>query len=255
VYFEGCRKLLQSFRKIEDDVQRLGSKVLGRVRVAAIYSVGLLQMNAYVQRFTQLYPDVRLRLEYLHPDEVYSRILNDEADIGLVSFPRDGGDIRSIPWQEQQMVLVVPPEHPLARRTSVPPRELDDADFVAFTPELEIRKRIDRWFRHEGIGVNVVHEFDNIENIKRAVEIGSGVALLPIDTVRREMDFGSLRAVSLTGVEWVRPLGIVHRRPNAFPTAVAKFVELLHENSQVVHKKNGKSPPINGRRAAKPVKA
>lgn len=231
VYYEGCRELLASYRKIEDRLQRVHNRVAGKVRIAAIYSVGLLQMNDYVRRYRKLYPDVELQLEYLHPDEVYSRVLHDEADIGLLSFPRDGGELSSIAWQEQPMVLVVPPDHRFASRDNVDVGEMDGAEFVGFTDDLTIQKRVERWLKQAHVTVNVVHQFDNIENIKRAVEIGSGISLLPLPTVRRETELGSLCTVELKSVSWCRPLGIVHRRHKTFRTAVAKFVELLQDDS------------------------
>jgi DNA-binding transcriptional LysR family regulator len=168
VYYDGCRDLLDSFRKIEDRVQQMKNKVVGRLRIAAIYSVGLSQMEAYVKRFEELYPDVELHLEYLHPDEVYDRVLSDEADLGLVSFPRDGGEISSIDWQEQEMVVVVAPTHRLAGRDSIDTADLDGEEFVGFTTELTIRKNIDRWLKQQKVTANVVVEFDNIETDDQA---------------------------------------------------------------------------------------
>lgn len=239
LYYEGCRDLLEAFRNIEDRVQQTQNRVAGRVRAAAIYSVGLLQMDAYVRRFQELYPEAELLLDYLHPDEVYARIVHDEADIGLVSFPRDGGELSSIPWQEQEMALVVSPTHPLADREGISIKEIEGEQYVGFTSELTIRKRIDRWLRRATVAVHVVHEFDNIETIKRAVEIGAGVAVLPVPTVLREAEAGSLCVVRLEDVSWTRPLGIVHKRHKTLTTAAEKFVELLHQDPETF--------PHNGR--------
>lgn len=227
VYFDGCRELLKAFRGVEDRVQRMGNKITGRVRVVSIFSVGLSQMEAYVKRYEELYPDVSLQVEYLHPDELYARVLGDEADLGLVSFPRTGGELTAIDWQQEEMVLVVPPGHRLARRFSIPPDELDSEPFIAFTSELKIRRQLDRWLKESRVAVSVAQQFDNIENIKRAVEVGTGVAVLPLPTVRREAEAGALVPVRLEGVEWTRPLGIVHKRHKSLSTAAEKFVELL----------------------------
>jgi DNA-binding transcriptional LysR family regulator len=239
IYYDGCRKILESFRHVEDRVQQMRNKVIGRVRLAAIYSVGLLQMDAYAKQYKSIYPDVVLQLDYLHPDDVYTRILNDECDLGIVSFPRVGGEIASIPWQNQEMVLVVPPGYRHAgespfRAQSVPVQALDGETFVGFTSELTIRKQMDRWFKQSGISVDLVHVFDNVENIKRAVEIGSGVALLPAPTVRREVEAGLLHAVQIDGVEWQRPLGIVHRRNRTLTNPARKLVELLRKSLESV---------------------
>jgi DNA-binding transcriptional LysR family regulator len=253
VYFDGCRELLERFRAVEDRVQAIADRVAGPVRIAAIYSVGLMQMEEFVQRFEELYPDTRLRLEYLHPDKVYQQVLDDEADLGLVSYPRHGGEIESLDWQEQPMVLVVPPSHRLAGRKSVEMEELEGEDYVGFTSELTIRRDVDRQLKRSRVTVHMVHEFDNIETIKRAIEIGSGIALLPGPTVRQEISAGSLIALELSDVELVRPLGIVHKRNKQLTTAVRKFIELLQHNipfparairSQPprAHKSNGHSP-------------
>jgi len=230
VYYSGCRELLDSFHAIEDQVHRLQDKVIGPVRVAAIYSVGLLQMDSYVRRFEQLYPETDLRIDFGHPDEIYDAVRHDEADLGLVSFPRAGGDLASIPWQEQELVVVTAPDHPLAVNESLAISALDGEDFVAFTLDLTIRKTIDRWLKEHKVSINVVHAFDNMENIKRDIEIGAGVSLLPDAAVRREVDIGSLAAIPLKDVSWMRPLGIVHKRHKVFSNAVTKFIELLHED-------------------------
>jgi DNA-binding transcriptional LysR family regulator len=251
VYFEGCRELLERFRAIEDRVQATADRVAGPVRVAAIYSVGLMQMEQLVQRFEQLYPDARLRLEYLHPDRVYQQLIDEEADLGLVSYPRHGGDFDSIDWQEQPMVLVVPPQHRLASQRSADIAELDGEDYVGFTQELTIRREVDRQLRRSKVTVRIVHEFDNIETIKRAIEIGSGVALLPRPTVWQEISSGALAAVELSDVELVRPLGIVHKRNKQLTTAVRKFIELLRNDEtkarRSLARSNRRARPSAGR--------
>jgi DNA-binding transcriptional LysR family regulator len=231
LYYDGCRDLLTRFRDIEDQVRRIHDRVAGTVRVAAIYSVGLMQMEQSEERFAELYPEARLRVEYLHPDQVYEQVQNDEADLGLVSFPRHGGEIVSIEWQEQPMVLVTSPRHPLAERTGVQLADLDGEDYIGFTQDLTIRREVDRRLKRSKIGINIVHEFDNIETIKRAIEIGSGVALLPAPTVWREISAGSLVALPITDVDLTRPLGIVHKRSKQLTTAAQKFVELLQQET------------------------
>ena len=235
LYYKGCREMLAAFHKVEDRVRELDDRITGRVRVAAIYSVGLLIMNTYTRRFQELYPEVELHIDYAHPDEVYERVRSGKADFGIVSFPREGGEFSAIPWQEQEMLLVVPANHRLAGREVVAIAEIGGEDYVSFTRELKIRKNVDRWLKHAGVSVNIVHEFDNIENIKRAVEIGTGVALLPRETIRRETQIGSLAAVRIEDLDCFRPLGLVHKRHRNLSAAANRFVELLHEAPETFH--------------------
>jgi len=231
IYFDGCREMLRAFRAVEERVQGLENRVAGLVKVAAIYSVGLLQMDAIVRRFEQAFPDVTVRIEFRHPDEVYEAVRTGEANIGLVSFPRDGGEFASIPWQEQEMVVVVPPSHRFASLETLRAAELDGEEFVTFDSGLAVRRQIDRWLRSAGVTVTVTHAFDNVENTKRAVEIGAGIALLPRPTVLREIELGSLAAVPLADAKWIRPLGIVHRRHKKLSTAARKFVDALRSEA------------------------
>jgi DNA-binding transcriptional LysR family regulator len=229
IFAAGGRDILEQFRQLEDRVLNLRDKVVGPVRVAAIYSVGLLQMDCYVKQFEHLYPDAALELKYLHPNSVLEAVVNDEADFGLTSYPPKRSELVSIPWQDQEMVVVLPPMHRLAPRKMIQVKELDGEPLVSFTPELQIRVELDRWLKQAKIDVDVVHEFDNIETIKRAVEVGSGIGILPAPTVKREQELGSLKVLRLEDVRWTRPLGIIHRKQKVLSTACGRFLDLLHQ--------------------------
>lgn len=247
-YLDGCRELLAGFERLETEVQELAGRVAGRLRVAAIYSVGLLQMDSLVHHFEAEYPEVDLRVEYVHPATVYERIRTNSADIGIVSFPEDSTELTAIPWQEQSFSLIVHPDHPLAKRASegydsAPIEAVQNEDLVNFTSELRVRKQLDRWLREAGVSPNVVHEFDNIEQIRRAVEDGVGVALLPEATVARSVETGTLVSLKLENVEWFRPLGVIHKRNRRLSNAADRFVEMIHEDLNTLRETESKSLP------------
>ncbi|HBH53932.1 MAG TPA: LysR family transcriptional regulator [Planctomycetaceae bacterium] len=227
IYYDGCRRILAEYREIEGRVRGTPDRVIGRVRVAAIYSVGLLQMERFARKFEEQYPDVALRLEYQHPDRVYEQVLSEQADLGLVSYPRPRADLVCLPWQDQPMVLVCATEHQLALRSRIEPADLNGVPLIAFTPELPIRREIDQWLRRQRVEVNQLHEFDNIETIKQAVQCGTGVSLLPLATVNKEVTLHSLVAIPLGGEPLSRPLGIIHRKHRQLTPPVLKLIEHL----------------------------
>ena len=206
-YYEGCRKLVQRYDVLEDQVRTLHEEVAGRVRVVSIYSVGLHLMNRYLQRFLSQHPKANVRLEYQHPHRVYEAIEKDQADLGLLSYPRASRTIDAIPWREEPMRLVCAPGHRLAGRQTVEFHELAGENFIGFDSELTIRREIDRVLQMHGVEVQVVMEFDNVETMKRAVEIDAGVSFLPGPSVAREVAAGSLVAVPLAVDELVRTPG------------------------------------------------
>lgn len=225
--FAGAQRLLREWRELEDNVREFSAVVCGSLRVTAIYSVGLLRMAETVETFRTQYPSVDFRLDYCHPGEVYDLVRRGEAELGLISFPKEGSDLRSILWQEQEMCLAVAAGHPLSSRESVSLGELEGEPFVAFTDDLPIRATTDRLLRKARVRVEFVHEFDNIEMVKSAVDIHAGVAILPRPTMLREIAAGQLVAVPFTDVNVLRPLGIIHRRSRHLSVAAEKFIELL----------------------------
>jgi DNA-binding transcriptional LysR family regulator len=230
-FYEGCKALLAQYDELEASIRSACAEVAGKVRVAAIYSVGLGDMGQYVQRFAARQPKAQVHIDYLHPDHVVQQVLDGSADLGLVSFPRKSPNLTAIPWREEEMVLACPPKHPLAAHLAVRMQELDGQKFVHFDRHLVIRRRVDRFLRDKGVAVNVVCEFDNIENIKQAVAIGAGLALLPEPTLRREVEARTLVARPLFGCRFTRPLGIIHRRQR-LSAAARLFLELLLEDSR-----------------------
>src|SRR5262245_33463067 len=226
-FYEGCRGIVRRYFALEEKVRSLRQEVAGRVRVASIYSIGLHHMNQYLQRFLGQFPKANVRLEYLHPHRVYQCVERDIADLGLVSYPKASRSIDAVPWREEPMMLVCAPGDELAGRDEIELRELAGRKLVSFDKDLTIRKEIDRVLNAHGIEVEVAMEFDNIETIKRAIEINLGVALLPEPTVLHEVEAGTLSAVPLTTDELVRPIGIIYRRGRELSPTAERFIELL----------------------------
>ncbi len=228
-FYESCRALLQGFDQARADLALSSRRVEGTVRVAAIYSVGLHDMSRHMQPFMAAHPQARVLLECLHPHKVVDAVLNDEADLGILSYPAATRALAIIPLRSEPMVLVAHPSHVLARRRAVRPAELHGERFIAFDEDLPIRKAIDRALKLHNVKVEVVMEFDNVETIKQGIGIAAGISILPRPTVLKEVGMRTLAAVPLALPGLVRPVGIIHRRGRHLTPAVARFVELLQK--------------------------
>jgi DNA-binding transcriptional LysR family regulator len=228
-FYEACRALLQGFEKARADLAASRERVEGTVRVAAIYSVGLHDMSRHMQPFMSAYPQARVRLECLHPHKVVEAVLEDEADVGILSYPTASRSLSVLPLRSEPMMLVAHPSHRLARRRSVTPADLQGERFVAFDRDLPIRRAIDRALKQQEVAVEVVMEFDNVETIKQAIGINSGVSILPRPTVLKESEMRTLAVVPLGLPGLVRPVGIIHRRGRRLTPVVARFIEQLQQ--------------------------
>ncbi len=232
LFYNGCREIVDAYSELEATVRGAHKNADAVVCVAAIFSIGLGDMSRYVQQFSQTHPQARVQLEYLNPDRVYERVLEEAVDFGIVSFPQRRKELAVIPWRAEPMVLACPKGHRLAKRRAVALGDLNGEKFVAFDKNLAIRREVDRLLRKAKARVEVAMEFDNIEAIKRAVEVGAGVAILPEPTLAREAALKTLAAVRLEGAEFSRPLGIIHRRGKKFYQNTQDFLGLLLKNGK-----------------------
>ncbi len=233
LFFKSCQEIVDRYRELEDTIQRRQHSSGYRVRLATIYSVHLQDLSAYIDRFQECRPGAEVDVAYMHPDQVYEQVLADQCDLGLLSFANQGRELTVIPWVDQPMVVACLPNHELADRatTGVAPTDLSGESFVAFDRGLPVRREIDRYLRRHDVEVRITAAFDNIENIKHAIEDGAGIAILPEPTLRREVDRRTLVKVPLRqtqhGAPLVRPVSIIRRRTRRLNPAVTEFIDVL----------------------------
>jgi len=225
--YEGFREVRERYEAVEANVHSLHNEIAGTIRVAAIYSVGLHDMSRCMRDFMSLYPKAKVRLEYLRPNRVYQAVLDEGVDLGIVSYPVVSRGLAVIELRTEDMVLVCHSDHHLSQTKKIALKKLRGENFIGFDRNLSIRKELDRYMRDNQIHVRMVMEFDNIETIKQAIEIGAGVSILPEPTVRKEVQSGTLVAVPLATRELRRPIGIIHRQRKIFTPTIVKFIELL----------------------------
>ncbi len=229
VYLEFCRDVLRLREDMEAGIGRARGAGDGAVRVAAIYSVGLSEMSRLEREFRARRPKSRIEVEYLRPERVWEAVAEGRAELGLMSYAHPTREMAVLPWRQEEMVVAMAPHHPLARRRSVKPRDLEGIDFVGFDEDLPIRKNVDRFLREHGVRVRVALHFDNLQMIQEAVAHGAGVSIMPERILRAEVERGRLAVAPIEGRGLFRPLAIVHRKSQRFTGAALDFLDLLRE--------------------------
>ncbi|MBN1516539.1 LysR family transcriptional regulator [Candidatus Sumerlaeota bacterium] len=232
-FFEGSKKILNLFESLCSEVQasETEEEIAGVVRVAAIYSVGLVELNQRIQLFVRLHPKTNVRLAYQRPNLIYDSLDRDEVDLGVVSYPLPRKDLKILHWRNERMALVCHPDHPLSRQNSITADLLQGVKLIAFDRDLPIRKQIDKWLLKNGIEAEIVMEFDNVENIKQAVEVKAGASILPLPTVKRDVHYRYLSVVPLESAELIRPVGILHKKHKPLSTASQAFIKFLLDST------------------------
>lgn len=229
LYLEYCRDVLRRREQFDTDLNQLKKETSGVVRVAAIYSVGLSEMSLVEERFRKRFPDGKLEVSYLRPEKIVEAVLEDRADLGLISYAESTRELLALPWLEEEMVVAVSPGHRLAAYYKTDPVELQGEPFIAFDDDLPIRANVDRYFRDRGVSVDVVLHFDNLQMIKEAVAHNVGISILPARALREDLEQNRLVAIRLNPPDLFRPVRIIHRRRKLFGEVAAGLLKLLEE--------------------------
>lgn len=220
-------EVLKRYRDLQNELMGMQQVLGGFVSVSTIYSIGLYEIPGYMKRFLQQYPAVDVHLQYRRSSQVYDDVLKQGVDMGLVAFPEKHRGLEVILFREDPMVLVAAPGHVLAGQRVVSLKDLAGLPFVGFVPGLPTRSATDELFSRAEVKVKMGMEFDNIETVKSAVEIGTGFALLPAGTVKHEIEKGTLIVLPLIEPTFHRPLAVVHRKDRPLSPAALQLLAVL----------------------------
>jgi DNA-binding transcriptional LysR family regulator len=225
--YEAAKEVLHTYEKLLSELQEMKKVISGTIRISTIYSIGLHELPPFIKKFLHDFPSVNVRVEYRRSNLVYEDILHNSVDFGLVAFPVKQRQIEVLPFRNDNLVLITHPNHPLAKRTDLEVKDLTGQKFIGFDPDIPTRKAVDIIFREHKLEIEPVMEFDNIETVKRAVEIDHGIAIVPQATVAQEQKQGTLAVLHFRGKEFTRPLAILHRKGRVLTPAMRKFIEIL----------------------------
>lgn len=225
--YDSAKEILHRYEKLLSELQEMKKVISGTIHISTIYSAGLHELPPYIKKFMQDFPSVNVRVEYRRSNMVYEDVIHNSVDLGLVAYPQKSRQLEILPFLEDKLVLVCSPDHPFAKRENVEMQEIAEQKIVGFDPDIPTRKATDQIFRDYKLEVDPVMEFDNIETVKRAVEIDAGVAILPHQTVQRETQQGLLVEVSINAAPMVRPLALIYRKGRVLTPALKKFISTM----------------------------
>ncbi len=227
VFYEESKKVLAAYDQLQENLRGVVGKIGGTVKVATVYSVGLHELPDKVREFMTKFPAAKIDLEYSRTTRVVRDVLNGTVELGILAFPEPRRGLTITPMADDRLVLIAPPEHNFAEKKKVKVTELQGQDFVLFERDVPTRKAMDKIFKTNKIEVKKVAEFDNIETIKRAVEVGFGIAIVPESAVVESKKAGTLAVIQMAEKYWIRSVGVIHRTDRSLSLAAKKFVELL----------------------------
>lgn len=225
--YDYSKRMIETFNELHFKIDELKNVISGSIRVATIYSIGLHELPFHMKKYLRAHPTVNVHVEYLRFNQVYEDVIGNVVDIGLVAFPNRDHRLEVVNLRKDRMVLIVNPAHPLARAPNIRTHALHDQKFVGFDPDIPTRRAVDKALRDAGVDPKYVMEFDNVETVKRAVEIDAGVAIVPQGTVTQEVEKGTLVAIEVDDADLSRPLAAIYKKNKVLSPAMKEFLNTL----------------------------
>jgi DNA-binding transcriptional LysR family regulator len=230
VLYDYSKQVIHTYEALQHKLEEIKEIISGTIRVATIYSVGLHDLPPYVKQFLKSYPTVNVHVEYRRANQVYEDVIGNVVDLGLVAYPVRDNKLEIVALRKDPLVLICHPQHPLAKSRSVRLKALSGQKFIGFEPDIPTRKALDRILKDHAVQVQHVMEFDNIETVKRAVEIDAGIAIVPQGTVLQEVAKQALAQVSLEDGDFHRPLAAIYKKNKVLSPAMKEFLSTLKED-------------------------
>jgi DNA-binding transcriptional LysR family regulator len=229
VFYDYSKRILQTCDALHSKLQEIEDVVSGNIRVATVYSIGLHVLPPYVTTFLKRYPSVNVHVEYKRDNQVYETVLGNVVDLGLVAYPTRDPRLEVVSLRTDKLVLICHPQHPFAEKKSIKVKALNGQKFINFEKDIPTCKALEKIFKEHRVKVDQVMQFDNIETVKRAVEIDSGVAIVPQETITQEIAKETLKSVELENGAYSRPLAVIYKKSKVLSPAIKQFIAMLKE--------------------------
>jgi len=218
LFYKAARDMLERYDQLKSELSTLKATTENRINIAAIFSIGMHSVNVHI--------------EYLGAERIYAQVLSGEVDIGIVAVPKKDKRLEVYDFEDEPLLLACSPKHQLAKETEVDIQRLQFERFIAFEQDVPTRIWIDGILSRYSTIVRPAMEFDNIETIKRALEINAGISILPEPALVQELVGGTIKAIPFSNERFVRPTGIIIRKGRAFSQAGRYCVELLRKQAK-----------------------
>lgn len=234
VLFHHAQEIVESVRRARNAIERLAEGVGGEIRIGTVNSVGIYFLPEVLQSMREVFPEARPTVLYRNSDEIMEALLQNRIDLALVANPRTDRRLHYETIIVERVSLVCGRPHPFYGRTSLRPSELKGLPFVSLTPETPTGALIRDDVARLGVNVETVVSSDNVETVKKMVEVGLGLGFLPDMVTRQDVVCDSLPTGRLARIEVgppvTRKIVLVTWKHFEVGRATGAFMEVLRQH-------------------------
>ncbi|MEZ4704105.1 MAG: LysR family transcriptional regulator [Bdellovibrionota bacterium] len=203
----------------------------GKVKIGS-NEIGILFLLPYLSKYHSQFPHVKLEIMRVLSKDVPKELSKRNIDLGVMSYSPEEQGLESQVIQKDSVSFVVYPDHPMANLKQISVRKLGAEAFTAHNVHSFYRTEIERLFKKYNVPLNITVELPSIESIKRFVEMGQGVAIIPRICIMHELERGTLKEVRIEELTVERNLQLVYRQGDPLSHVPKAFLRLITQNKK-----------------------
>lgn len=227
IFYGYAKNILLLYDKTKEEIDQLSNVVTGGLKVGASYTIGEYILPFVVAEFAAQYPKVEIETSIANTEEISQAVRVNHLDLALVEGEVDHSDFVIRPLMEDEIILVVPNQHALARLPIVTTDQLQDQVWILRESGSGTRAFSNKMIKDRGIHINKSYIFGSSQAVKQAVIAGLGIALVSSWIVRKELNARELTAIQIKGKRLTRSFSIIKSKNHELSKAMEVFTELL----------------------------
>ncbi len=224
------RSVLQQIDELQGVLNSLKGLGKGRLKIS-VASTANYFIPVLLAGFCQRYPGVTVSLDVTNRETLLNQLAENDVDLVIMGQPPGDMDLGAEPFMENPLVIVAPPEHPLAKEKKISLQRLEQEVFLVREPGSGTRIAMERFFAQHDVRINTGMEVGSNEAIKQSVQAGLGLGLLSRDTVEMELALGRLVILNVAEFPIMRYWYVVHRQGKRLSVVAQTFKDYLIKES------------------------
>jgi DNA-binding transcriptional LysR family regulator len=236
-----AKRLLSLRGEALDAMGELRGLGRGTLSLGANETTCLYLLPEVLASFKRAYPHVQVDIQRAITRAITDKVVDGSLDFGIVTLPIHNPRLETVTIHQDDMALIVSPSHKLAARRSVQMTDLAGEPFILHKIGTTTRERLVKHFIDGGVKMKVTIELASIETIKRFVSIGMGISIVPRLCIAKEIEDGSLRALTIRDARFQRRLGLIYNKGRYQSQAARAFVALVSDRQQPASEERGKA--------------
>jgi DNA-binding transcriptional LysR family regulator len=230
IFADFAEQILDLRRRAQDSINELDRAPRGELVIAANEATCIYVLPRVFSEYKRAFPNVQLQVERSYGSRIVEAILENQADFGITQLPVAEKRLQVVAIHTDEIKLLAPPDHPLAKRDRVLPTDLLGQPLL-MPKSGTTRTRLNDWLALLEEDLHISMELDATEMTKRFVMAGLGISFLAASNCREEVAAGRLAAVSLGPEPLVRRLGLIYRKDKALSKAALGFIQVILDNA------------------------